>query len=190
MSTKTVVCRECGKEKDIYIGEYNRKIRLGTPFYCSRSCSSIASTPLFLEATKSHNTSEATLQRLRAFNQAKQDNANKFSYFLKNCRKRKNKELNITAEYLQEVWSSQKGKCAISGIDMDFPVSCKGFSSPKLMLAASLDRINSSLGYVEGNVQFICTCLNYMKNDWDNEEFLEGFSKIINSYLSLKKDVL
>jgi hypothetical protein len=190
MNTKTIVCQECGKEKAIYIGEYNRKIKLGTPFYCSRSCFAISGTPAFLEATKAHNTSEATLKRLRAFNQTKQDNADKFSYFLKNCRKRKKKEFNITADYLREVWALQEGKCAISGVVMEFPTSCRGFSSSKPMLAASLDRINSSSGYIEGNVQFICVCLNYMKNDWNNEEFLAGFDKIVGSYLSLKKDVL
>ena len=35
---------------------------------------------------------------------------------------------------------------------------------------ASLDRIDSNKGYIKGNVQFISTAINYMKNNMSNED--------------------
>lgn len=35
---------------------------------------------------------------------------------------------------------------------------------------ASLDRIDSSKGYIEGNVQFVSTPINYMKNTMSDSE--------------------
>ena len=38
---------------------------------------------------------------------------------------------------------------------------------------ASLDRIDSSKGYVIGNVQFISTALNYMKNNMSHNDTIK-----------------
>lgn len=36
----------------------------------------------------------------------------------------------------------------------------------------SLDRIDSRLGYVTGNVQFVCSVVNVMKNKLEEPEFI------------------
>ena len=38
---------------------------------------------------------------------------------------------------------------------------------------ASLDRIDSSKGYIEGNVQWVHQNINMMKNKFDNQYFIE-----------------
>lgn len=43
---------------------------------------------------------------------------------------------------------------------------------------ASLDRIDSSLGYIEGNVQWINKEINYMKMDLPQDKFIEWCEKI------------
>jgi hypothetical protein len=40
-------------------------------------------------------------------------------------------------------------------------------------VTASLDRIDSSKGYVEGNVQWVHKRINIMKNDLSDSEFIE-----------------
>jgi len=42
----------------------------------------------------------------------------------------------------------------------------------------SVDRVNSKIGYVEGNVQLICARINEMKSDMSEDEFL-GLVKTI-----------
>jgi hypothetical protein len=43
----------------------------------------------------------------------------------------------------------------------------------KTLTTASLDRIDSSIGYVEGNVQWIYKPLNTMKGTLSNQEFIQ-----------------
>lgn len=191
MSTKTVVCQECGKEKDIYIGEYNRKIKRGTGFFCSQSCSSIATNknPVAKAGRLKYLKSEANKKVLQKAQRKRWGEVDPLNYYIRVARNRKKeRDFNITVEYLREVWDSQKGKCKISGVEMEMPLGTVGFKSARPFFAGSLDRIDSSQGYVVGNIQFICVGLNYMKNSWDNEEFLQGFDTIVNSYLQLKKD--
>ena len=47
---------------------------------------------------------------------------------------------------------------------------------------ASLDRIDSNKGYIKGNVQFISTAINYMKNNMSNEDTIK-LCKIIAKHI-------
>ena len=38
---------------------------------------------------------------------------------------------------------------------------------------ASLDRIDSDITYTKDNIQFVCTCVNFMKNQYTNEQIVE-----------------
>jgi len=76
-------------------------------------------------------------------------------------------EFNITLEDLKELWDKQKGKCAISGIEMTHKMN-----SGKIRTNVSLDRIDSSKGYIQGNVQLVCHIINGMKSDLEYNEFL------------------
>jgi hypothetical protein len=73
-------------------------------------------------------------------------------------------EFNLTLEYLAELWEQQKGLCAISGLEMIKP------DHPRSPLNGSPDRIDSTKGYIEGNLQWLCTFVNYAKSDFDNSE--------------------
>ncbi|BDA67962.1 hypothetical protein RIVM261_025310 [Rivularia sp. IAM M-261] len=46
---------------------------------------------------------------------------------------------------------------------------------------ASLDRIDSKLGYIEGNVQFVSVMANYAKLDFQEAQLLE-FCKAVYDY--------
>jgi hypothetical protein len=65
-----------------------------------------------------------------------------------------------------ELFLKQKGKCALSGLKLDF-------NEKPRMRTASPDRIDSSKGYVMGNVQWVYKDVNMMKNDFDQDYFLK-----------------
>jgi hypothetical protein len=193
MNTKTIVCQECGKEKDIYIGEYNRKIKRGTGFFCSRSCSSSywMKDPESSKSKKEYNNSPKNKEVLARNRQIMSETraANPFNYFVAIARKRKKINFDLTSEYLKKLWESQNGKCKFTGTELHLPLGTKGFPTTRPFFGASLDRIDSNLGYTQGNVQFICVGLNYMKNDYLEQDFLDGFDKIVRNYILLKYNV-
>ncbi|MCA6430253.1 MAG: hypothetical protein IM613_12530 [Cytophagales bacterium] len=187
MNYKTITCLHCGTEKNIYIGEYNRKIKKQTPFFCSRSCCGSFNIKRRNDLKK-YNHSEENRIRLAYLNKIKSESVDVFLYFLKNCKIRKTKELNITTNYLRTVWDSQKGLCAVSNIPLELPTNTRGFKTIKPFNGASLDRINSSLGYIEGNVQFVCIGINFMKNDWDSDYFNNWLLQVSKSILDKYND--
>lgn len=90
-----------------------------------------------------------------------------FSYFLRNCRKRY-KECTLTLSDLQAQWDKQNGICPYSGIKLNIPTYKKNHNNP--IYTASVDRIDSSEGYIPGNIQFVSTCINYMKNTMSDSD--------------------
>lgn len=61
------------------------------------------------------------------------------------------------------------------------PLGARGFKTKKPFNGASLDRIDSNKGYIEGNVQFICMGLNFMKNNWPEEYFIKNLIEVSKS---------
>ena len=85
-------------------------------------------------------------------------------------------EFTVTAEYLYKILQKQNGICPYSGELLTFANSEK----ERKYQTASLDRIDSSLGYVENNVQWVHKRVNSMKNDMSENEFIEFVVKIFN----------
>jgi hypothetical protein len=46
------------------------------------------------------------------------------------------------------------------------------------MTKASLDRIDSTKGYIKGNVEFVCLAINYAKNKFSKEDTLTFLNEI------------
>lgn len=90
---------------------------------------------------------------------------------------RRGLEFNITIEYLWKLFLEQKGKCAISGVDIYIEKEQKF----KIRQTASLDRIDNSKGYIEGNLQWIHKELQGMKSDKSDEKFI-NWCHIISDY--------
>jgi hypothetical protein len=86
--------------------------------------------------------------------------------------KNRNKIFTITPEYIAELYKKQNGKCALSGLPLSFTEDGKNLSDSKSIIA-SLDRIDSSLGYIEGNVQWVHKHINSMKNAHTTEYFIQ-----------------
>jgi hypothetical protein len=85
----------------------------------------------------------------------------------------RNKILNIDIDYLLEMYQNQNGKCSISGEELTFHKN-------NLSTNLSIDRIDSSKGYIKGNIQLVCHYVNIMKWNKDLPEFIEWCKKIVN----------
>lgn len=78
-------------------------------------------------------------------------------------------EFNINIEYAWSIFLKQDRKCALSGIPLQFSYkSAKYYNQQN----ASLDRIDSSKGYIEDNVQWVDKNINFMKRTMSDEEFI------------------
>ena len=80
---------------------------------------------------------------------------------------RRRREFSVSLDALCRLWEVQQGKCALTGWDMTMILG-KG----RVATNASIDRINSRLGYVSGNIQLVCRAANVAKNDLTSAEFM------------------
>lgn len=85
---------------------------------------------------------------------------------IKNRYKNRKMKFNITVEYIESLLEEQDFKCKLTGIKLTYDGYNKSFN-------ASLDRIDSTIGYVKGNVQWIHKDVNLMKNNLDEQYFIE-----------------
>ena len=90
----------------------------------------------------------------------------------------------FTLEDLQEQWELQQGVCPYTKLRLTLPEN-GNVNTLDVTIRASLDRIDSDRPYEVGNIQFISTPINYMKNTMSDEqtrEYLRVISaNIINS---------
>lgn len=82
-------------------------------------------------------------------------------------------EWNLSYEYLAQLLIDQDFKCALSG---------RPISAMEVNNNASLDRIDSKLGYVENNVQWVTSTINMMKQNYTQEEFIQTCIDIANNF--------
>lgn len=84
-------------------------------------------------------------------------------------------EFDITVEYLWEIFIKQNRKCAISGKELRFGRVTKDTKGKNV----SVDRIDSTKGYINGNVQWTDKQINIMKNKMTMKEFLSLCNEIV-----------
>lgn len=155
----TCRCDNCGIDFDKPQSEIFRNQKLGRKNFCSRSCVGKNNVKNFKDGPHRYDITKHTGNR--------EDNFTKFRYHFRNISKR-NKELNVSIEYLREIWEKQEGICPYLGIKLHINTYGKIKKDP--ITSASLDRIDSSEGYIKGNIQWISRSMNYLKNDMTDEE--------------------
>jgi hypothetical protein len=71
----------------------------------------------------------------------------------------------VSIDYLDQQWEFQNGRCFYTGVELDL-ASRDGAT-------ASLDRKDSSIGYIEGNVRWVEKDINYCKYTLSEDRFLD-----------------
>jgi hypothetical protein len=87
-------------------------------------------------------------------------------------------QIDITPEYVWNLFLQQDRKCALSGVDLYFNQKCRD-----KIQTASLDRIDNTRGYVKGNVQWVHKDINRMKNVFTQEYFIETCKRIAEKHI-------
>lgn len=96
-----------------------------------------------------------------------------FNSILQQAKKRNVVEIN--SEYLFELYDKQEGLCALSGVRMTW---AGGGAKPT---SISVDRIDNSKGYVEGNVRIVCMAVNAFRSTMDDAELLKFAKTLVSS---------
>jgi hypothetical protein len=179
-STITIKCSECQKDIEKIKSDYNRKIKAGQKdFFCNNTCSGIFANkknPAHLEKYRDENGAF-----LNGHANNRLDEYSPFKYYRNKARlknKEKGLDIDLTKEYLKNLYESQNGECTLTGLKMDLPRTTQDADIKKSPIKASLDRIDSDLPYQMGNVQFVCYSANMAKNDFTQKESLEFFKNI------------
>lgn len=170
----TFVCDCCGKECQKPLSEYNRNKRLGRHNFCSRRCACIFNN----KYCKKTLTEKARIHLLNICNN-RHDEFTGFRYILRNISKRF-KDVDIDLQYLKDLWEQQKGICPYTGIHMSLPTYKH---NSDYFVTASLDRIDSSKGYVKGNLQYVVLPINFLKSTM-SDLAVKRFLKQISAYTS------
>ena len=206
------ICKKCKKEKEIINFHKNKRTKDGLNDYCKPCKSEYLKRNKYPRSTvgkictkckEMKPASDYTTSRTRTdglqnkcktcsfqFMQNRAQRGGLFSFLnkrlndaktrVKNYKKRgRNLRCNITINDLVRLYHKHSGLCAISGIKMTHvSYGTRG----KYPFNISLDRIDSSKGYIEGNVQLVCCLVNHMKWDSDMDVFIDMCKRIAEKH--------
>jgi len=88
--------------------------------------------------------------------------------------KRRSTDVSIDAQYLIDLWGIQKGICALTGEHLTY-LSGEG----RILTNGSVDRIDPSRGYEDGNIRWVCLQANVMKYTLTDEELKLWCQKLL-----------
>ena len=94
---------------------------------------------------------------------------------IKGCAKTRDIPFDLTIEYIWKLFLNQKKKCALTGLELKFRTSSYKYDG-----TASLDRIDSLKGYIEGNVQWVHKDINKMKQNLSDVDFIQYCKLVAN----------
>ena len=155
-----VICgnSQCVKSFMKDLSEVKRNQKRGSDNYCSLSCSGKAKHEQLLTQGNPKNFKGVV-------------KSDKYTGLREHLRRAKyrNHTVTITLDDLLEQWAIQDGKCPYTGVNLIHPIRLK---DEGYLYLASLDRIDSSLGYIPGNIQFISTTANFAKNKMSHKDML------------------
>jgi hypothetical protein len=189
MKTIKVICENCGKPFDKLKKEINRCKKEGMKNYCSRSCVAHYRNGLMTDEywKKQYEKQKKTFD-IKSQSGNRKDKHSPFRYFIGKCKQKerdKNVSYDIDLDYIEQLWKEQNGVCPYTKLKMVLPSTLKEYKKLHCLTRASLDRINSSKGYVKGNVEFVCLGINFAKNDFEKKEMMSFVKDIISSQNTL-----
>ena len=164
-------CDNCGIEFEKPQSEITRNLKIGRRNFCTRSCSGVGNVKNFGDLKNNYDISKHSANA--------KDEFTPFRYHFRNCKKRY-KDFDIDLQYLKELWEQQQGICPFSGVNLVLNAYTNIFKDQRF--SASLDRIDSSKGYIKGNVRWVSRAINHLKNDMSDEQLIEFLNLICDKY--------
>lgn len=102
---------------------------------------------------------------------------------IKETAEKKELDFNITIEEIWDLYLKQDRKCMLSGQEIHFGKSFRSRTK-----TTSLDRIDSSKGYITGNIQWVHKDVNFIKHKNSDEKLFEICKKIYDFQVNNIKD--
>lgn len=94
----------------------------------------------------------------------------------------RNIEFKITPEYLWKLYVLQNGKCALTGVDIVLNRSLNKQNVNWSAITASIDRKDSTIGYVENNLWWVHKEVNRLKNNYSMDRLLYWAKLLVNKH--------
>lgn len=185
MKTITLNCIHCQHKFERKLSEHNKNVKNGMfKTFCSLSCFAYnRNASMTDDYWKEQYEKQKKSFDIKSQCGNRQDEYSPFKTFLNSGRasiKKHKSTMNIDLQYLKEQWEKQNGICPYTGIKMILPKNSAQYSIHSLK-KASLDRIDCSLGYIKGNVEFVCMGINLAKVNHSKKETEEFIKEIKNS---------
>ena len=83
-------------------------------------------------------------------------------------------EVTVSEEYLWDLLQKQHRKCALTNAELTLE---RGHP-----MCLSLDQINPAKGYIEGNVQWVCWCVNFAKGELSMLDFVDMCRAVVQEH--------
>jgi len=163
-------CDNCGNKELKPDSELKRNISLNRKNFCSRSCSISFANKASSKNRKRYDISKHANNR--------KDEFTSFKYTFRVI-KRRYKEFNLAIEDLANQWNKQNGICPFTKFNLILPTDSNKIHFSK---RASLDRIDSTKGYIKGNIQFVSTMINFLKSNLGDQDVIQFRNDLIKNY--------
>lgn len=147
------ICRNCEKYFE------NSSLSVKYQYYCSRDCA--------VKYRTNHHARYKTSSKIRSKTPER---------YLRSLIQKKKLRENLSYDYYITLYYKQQGLCALSGRVMTHQLH-EGIVPTNI----SIDRIDSSKGYVEGNIQLVCRQANMMKYTSSEQELLEWCKDVVKT---------
>ncbi len=166
-----VVCGNpaCAREFNKSQSEFNRSQKLGRPHFCSLRCHAkyrgLGTSKVKANRTTSHLKDIIRTDEYSPFR-------NHLKVMKKSAKRRKH-ECGVTLADLKQLWEKQKGICPYTRWNLLLLPSTTDYQNAILTIdRASVDRIDSSLGYTPDNIQFVAVIANFAKNIFTEQDLI------------------
>ena len=90
-------------------------------------------------------------------------------------------DIKISLKYVKDLYTKQKGLCALSGIKMTSLRYQTNIKRNRNLYNISVNRIDSSQPYTENNIQLVCSIFKTLKRDLSQHDFI-NFCRKISQY--------
>jgi len=97
---------------------------------------------------------------------------------IQNRAKNLKRECKLTIEFLSDMFEEQGRRCSLTGKELYFKIDGRNDGT------ASIDRIDSSKGYIKGNVRWVHKNINIMKMALPDKEFIEFCKDVVKHFES------
>lgn len=188
MKTKSVICCNCNNTFLVILNQFNYQTRKNPNrrWFCSRSC--LRTKRNYEDPSDGKHLQKFRSKQAQAASEANTKYDQDFVWYIRRCKQdyRFEAPSNIfaLADTLAEKWKQQNGLCAVTGLPLTrrTPDGKCLVSDPWQI--ASLDRIDSSIPYVEGNIHWVSLAINLAKGNCEHRKFLAGFETAARNFLS------